>query len=480
MTGTATVVVAVDVGTSAVRAAVVDADRGVLQSTRIPRSDGVGGEQFDPEALLVDVQTALRALELPHPPAALCISAHIGTVAVDESLRPVDAGGGWADSRGAGLVQALPADLRVPLLAAAGRPAPTGGALALALDLAGGPDAARVAALLSPKDHLVARLTGVVATDTVDAAYTLASDVSAGAWQTSLLARLGLPAAWFPDQFAPHEIVGRLHAAAAELCGLPAGTPVVSGGPDGSVGIGLLLGTRTDAIADVAGTTDVIARLIAHPSLAPEGAVTNPAVAPRRWTAGGATGLSGGAVARWRALVGAVDDEELAAVPPGARGLRVVTSMTGDRFPRWNAGTRGAVLGQGPEHGAAELLRAAQEGATFTVREGLDLLDPAAGGDRLPLVFAGGSARSAHVARLRADATGRVVEVCRDPDVTLLGAAALALIGAGVVSGLDEARSRLGVRVDTVEPDPSAAARYDEVFAEWVTLRDAGTASHRP
>jgi sugar (pentulose or hexulose) kinase len=408
-------------------------------------------------------------MSAPLAPAALAISAHIGTVAVDEALAPVVPGGGWADPRGIERLLALPAELQRGLLAAAGRPAATGGAFALALALEASALGDRVAALLSPKDFLIAHLTGAIATDVVDAAYTGASDVRVRDWQVAAIEAAGVSAAWFPRQVAPDAIVGGLTADAAARCGLAAGTPVVAGGPDGSVGIGLLLGSSGVGIADVAGTTDVIGRLIERPDAAPAGAMLNPALVADRWVAGGATGLSGGAVARWRALVGAVDDTELAAVGPGCGGLRIVPTMSGERFPRWRPAGRGSLHGMSVEHGAAEILRAAQEGATFTVREGVDVLDPS---QQLPLVFAGGSARSAHVAQLRADALGRVIRVAEDPDVTLLGAAALALVGSGIARDLDDARGRLGLRFHDVHPDAATAARYDEVYADWRRVRD--------
>ncbi|WBU36848.1 xylulokinase [Homoserinibacter sp. YIM 151385] len=471
-------VVAVDVGTSAVRAALVDADRGLLRSTRVARGGAVGGELFDAELLLEEVRRALAELEVQpgEAPAALAISAHIGTVAVDAELRPVVPGGGWADPRGLGRLHGLPPEELAGLLAAAGRPAASGGALALALELRAAGLGDRVAALLSPKDLLVARLTGELATDTVDAAYTLASDIRRRDWQGWALEAAGIPAAWVPRQLAPHETAGALRPAEAARCGLPAGTRVVAGGPDGSVGIGLLLGERSDEIADVAGTTDVIGRLIDDPAEAPSGAIVNPALAPGRWTAGGATGMTGGAVARWRALLGPVDDAGLAAVPAGCRGLLVVPSLSGGRFPRWDAGSRGAVVGQSPDHGPAEFLRAAQEGATSTVREGIDLLDPAPLGARRAVVLAGGSARSEHLVRLRADALGRTLRVASDPDATLLGAAGLALVGAGLAGGLDEARERLGVRLRDVDPEEGAARRYDEIHRTWQEVRDRTSA----
>lgn len=464
----ATCVAAVDVGTSAVRAAIVGSDGLVAASTRVARSSDLGGELYDPAALLTDVTTALRGIAGAGVPEAVVLSAHIGTVLVDSALEPVGLGGGWADRRGLDVLTALPDQLTHSIRSAAHRPALTGGGLAVLLGL----DPAhrvRVAAVLSPKDHLVAALTGELATDTIDAAYTLASVVRTREWNTEALVALGLQAGLFPRQVEPTAVVGRLTPAAAVRTGLPPGTPVLGGGPDGSVGIGLLLGTSTHAIADVAGTTDVLGRLLAPGENTPDCAVLNPALLPGRFVAGGATGLTGGAVARWRSLVGAPAEAELAAVPPGSGGLQMLPSMSGARFPRWRAAACGALIGQRPEHGPTHLLRAAQEGATFSVREGIDLLDPTG---LMPVVFAGGSARSEQVAQLRADVLGRTMLVSPEPDVTLLGAAAIGLVGTGAVRGFDEVQHLLLGEVREVQPDPTRVERYELVYEEWRMLSD--------
>jgi len=186
--------------------------------------------------------------------------------------------------------------------------------------------------------------------------------------------------------------------------------------------------------------------------------------------------MTGGAVARWRALTGAVTEEESARVPPGADGLVALPALTGSRFPHWQPADRGALLGLGPEHTAAHLLRAAQEGASFTVREAVDLLDPpthppAAGTADLPVVLAGGTARSGSAVQMRADVLRRTVLVCEQPDVTLLGTAALALVGIGLAADLDDARHRLGCAFREVRPDPERAERYDDLYAAWLTAR---------
>ncbi|QCR18151.1 xylulokinase [Agrococcus sp. SGAir0287] len=470
MSGLDRAVVAVDVGTSAVRAALVSSGEGVLRSVRVARADDVGGATYDPDALQSDVERAIAALEVDARPAALAIAAHIGAVAVDEALRPVVPAGSWSDARGVEALLRLDDVARGELLSRAGRPTVVGGGLALAASLVDDGCDGAVATVLGPKDLLVARLSGHVGMDLVDAAYTLALDVAHRAWSPASLEAARVPRAWMPALAPPHAVVASLSAHAAVRCRLAEGTPIVSGSPDGSAGIGILLGARSDAIVDVAGTTDVLGRVIGAIPEAPPGAVLNPALVADRWVAGGATGMTGGAVARWRALVGAVDEAALRAVPPGAGGLHVVPGMSGTRFPRWRSDDAGAVVGQRPEHGAAEVLRAAQEGAAHVVREGVDLLDPQRS---LPVILAGGSTRSEHVVRMRAALLGRRVLVAADPDVTLAGAAGLALVGAGLVADLDEARERLGIALRVVEPDSGEVDAYDRIHRSWIDVRDA-------
>jgi len=463
-------VVAVDVGTSAVRAAVVACDGTVTSSARVPRRGPADGRLFDAEALVSDVTTALSTLGHVGTARALAVSAHIGTVPLGSGSAVVAPAGGWSDPRGLERLDGLDPLLAERVRATSRRPALGSSATALAVHLGDHPGLrARVQRLLSPTGLLVHRLTGVAVSDTVNAAYALASDVVARRWDPGLLTDLGVEPSWFPPQAGPTEVVGSITEDAARRTGLPPGLPVVAGGPDGSVGAGLLLGDDTGLVADVAGTTDVLARLVGDPSEAPAGTVLNPALTGTRWTAGGPTGMTGGAVAGWRRLLGAVDDEVLQAVPPGVGGLMVLPSQTGTRFPRWRPRERGAVLGQRPEHGAAELLRAAQEGAAFTVREAVQVLDP---GGRAPVVLAGGTARSAAGAQLRADVLGRPTLVSADPDVTLLGAAALALVGSGVVADLGEARACVGPALRAVEPDPHRAQRYDQLYDAWREARD--------
>lgn len=240
------------------------------------------------------------------------MAGHIGAVAVDAGGAAVAPAGGWADDRG------LESAAMAARCGPAGRPVPTGGGLALLRWPRSQSTTARW--LLSPKDFLVHRLTGEAATDRTSAAYTMAFDVRRSGWA----ADLGADAAYFPPVHPATAVVGRVTTAAAERTGLPAGLPILAGGPDGTVGVAAVAGTGTGVIVDVAGTTDVIARLHAEPHTAPD-AILNPYLVEGLWTVGGPTGMTGGAVAALAGLTGG--DPGLADagdLPAGSDGLLVL------------------------------------------------------------------------------------------------------------------------------------------------------------
>ncbi|WP_198347900.1 FGGY-family carbohydrate kinase [Plantactinospora sp. KBS50] len=470
-------VLAIDVGTSAIRAAVVDEAGAVLTEHRAPRRDGEAGLGFDADVLWRQVLATAAAAAGGHGRGVrgIGIAGHIGTVLVDRSLAPVRPGRGWADREGVPELRALLGPGRVAeLLRDTGRPSLTGGALAALTRLrtAEPADYDRVGYALQPKDYLVARLTGAVGTDHTSAAYTGASAVHRRDWAGEVIAAAGLRPDLFPPQRRATDPVGTTTDAVTRQLGLPEPVPVVAGGPDGTVGAALVLGSRTDAIADVAGTTDVLVRVVERAGPAPAGAVLNPYLAGDLWTVGGATGLTGGAVAWWARLLGHPDPAEaierlwpqLARIGPGAAGVAAGPSLSGSRFPRWQPADRGYLRGLEAGHGPAHVLLAVLESVAYSVREGVDTL--AADEPEVSIVLAGGTARSARLAQLRADILGREVAVCTEPDVSLKGAALLALVGTGGTP-LDEQARVLRGPLRRCPPDPDRTRRYDDLYHQW-------------
>ncbi|WP_341718462.1 FGGY-family carbohydrate kinase [Micromonospora sp. FIMYZ51] len=474
-------VLAVDVGSSAIRAAVVDGSGVVRAEHRTERQDAGSGLTFDAELLWQQVVRTIGAVTGGHADdiRGIGIAGHIGTVLIDRSLAPVGPAHGWADSAGLAELRNRLGERTADLLRDSGRPTVTGGALAALLHLrTTDPQAyARVAYALHPKDFLIARMTGVVATDHTSAAYFGASAVRKRDWSVAAIEAVGVRPELFPPQQAATDVIGGTTASVGRLLGLPREVPVVGGGPDGTVGATLVAGTRTDAIADIAGTTDVLVRVLDQPTDPPPGATLNPYTAGGRWTIGGATGMTGGAAAWWARLLGhpgpavAIDrlGAEMDRIGPGAGGVLADPNLSGSRFPRWQPATRGSLAGLHADHGPAHVFLAVLEAVAYGVREGVDRLtgdDP-----RLSIVLAGGTARSERLARLRADVLGREVAVCTEPDVSLKGAALLALTGTGGLP-LDEQARLLRGPLHTYAPDPARVERYADLYRRWRTATE--------
>lgn len=468
-------VLAVDIGSTAVRAAVIEASGIVLSQRASPRSDASSGLSFDPVLLwrqLVEVVDAIPA-RIKSGVLGIGITAHVGTVLTDEDLNPIVPGSGWSQTAGVDDAFVRIGGQLPRVLSETGRPTLTGGGMTAALALRARDSQlfARVAHVLSPKDYLIARMTGEIATDFTSAAYTGASDVGLRSWSAHTLDLVGLDQRLFPRQLKSTDVVGVLQQPVADQFGLAPGTVVFCGGPDGSVGATYVVGDRGDFVADVAGTTDVLLRVVDSPSDAPAGSVVNPHTLGR-WAAGGATGSTGGALSQWARLLGMGSAAEalerleggLVTLDPGSSGLSIGPSLSGSRFPRWNPAERGVVRGMSDSHSPEHFILAAAEGAAYVVREGVDLLAGENGGDT-PVVLAGGLANSSALCQMRANVFNREILVSTEPDVSLLGAGMLALLGAGVRTLSDRAGSVKRTR--RIYPDSGKAKRYENLYQRW-------------
>lgn len=472
-------VCAVDVGTSAVRAAVVDSRGTIHRAARRPRRPGQGAVTFDPAVLWNDVVHVLGDLELAEAPgvAAVSMAGHVGTVLVDRRGEPVMPGRGWADSAGVAELQRIWANDHTQL-SVVGRPAITGGALPLLMwlrqhDVA---TSRRVHWALSPKDYLLLCLGAAGWTDGTTAGYTLALDVAERTWAVDLLNQTGIGDRCWPQIAAATQIVGAVSSDAADATGLPAGTPIAAGGPDGTVGAAAVLGRSEKVVADVAGTTDVLTTLASQLHGCESAAVTNPYLEPGQWARGGATGMTGGAVGAWSNLLGFASPAELPAeisevmeqLPPGCDGLSISPTLTGSRFPDWHPDDTGALWGLTEDHGPAHIVRATQEAGAFVVRAGIDLLVDRS---RSTLLLAGGVAKSAALAQLRADVLGMPVRASQMADASLLGAAMVGQVAAGTFDDLMDAQSAMAPATRHFAPDPDRARQYDALYAAWAETR---------
>jgi xylulokinase len=409
--------------------------------------------------------------------AAIGIAAQVdGIVAVDRDNRPLAPAPIWMDRRATREMSAVTDRIGAgAILAISGANADAShGApkiLWLRDRLDGRPDG-----YLLPAAFVVAHLTGRRTLDRSNASSLLLLDVASGSWSGPLLEAFGIDPDGLGELLPATDVAGTVRPQLAAEWGLPP-CPVVVGTGDehaACLAAGIL---QPGTIGDIAGTAEPVAASSPTPIRDPEGLVeTHAHVPPDRWLIEHPGFVSAGSV-RWLAdVLGCAQSEigQLAAgAPPGAGSVRFQPALGGASTPRWNADVSAAFTGLGIGHDRRHLARAVLEGCCFAVRDIVDRLDRLGlGADTIRVV--GGGAKDRTWLQIKADVTGRAVELLVEPEATALGAALIAAVGIGWFPDLDAAAAAT-LRLDPVrcEPDQSLAGRYDDGWAAYRATFDA-------
>ncbi|HET7233954.1 MAG TPA: xylulokinase [Longimicrobium sp.] len=346
------------------------------------------------------------------------------------------------------------------------------------------PDAfGRLATVLLAKDYVRYRLTGVLATEPSDASATLMYDTARLRWSSEIMGAMALPMSLLPAVGGSHEILGKVTAGAAGLTGLAEGTPVVGGGADnacGAAGVGVV--APGEAVASW-GTSGTVLAPMDRPHVDPAmRAHTFCHVVPGTWYLMGVVLSAGGAFA-WhreqlaRELAAAPDaharlDEEASAIAPGADGLTFLPYLQGERTPHRDASARGAFIGLTLAHTRAHMTRAVLEGVCFALRDSVSILREL-GVAPQELLLTGGGAKSAFLRRLQAEVYGLPVKTVNREEGPAYGAALLAAVGAGAFANLGDAALATLTRTDPERPSGSAHAAYDAPYRRFRALYPA-------
>ena len=345
----------------------------------------------------------------------------------------------------------------------------------------------RVAVWLPVVDFVNFRLTGVAGTDFTEASRTLLLDLSNNRWSEQMIRAAGIDAATLPPIRASGTRLGSITRAAAAECGLGEGTPVVVGGHDhlcGSLAAGILIGKR---ILDSSGTAESFVGISQPGQSVPgefRGLRLGRYLDPSRFVTWGGIIASGRSVdwaidrlasmAEWGNEGSRVSydtvNAAVADVPRGARSLLYIPHLRGCGAPHWNPQSRGAFVGLVDTHTQHDMLRAVFEGICFEARTIVELTETVFGSTVDTLNAVGGGTRSAVWQQIKADVTGKRVEMPEVDEATVLGAALLAGVGIGVFPDLETA-SRATYRARTVyTPNAEAHERYGAFFRVYEQL----------
>jgi xylulokinase len=333
--------------------------------------------------------------------------------------------------------------------------------------------------VLLPKDYVRFRLTGEFATEVSDASGTLLLDVKHRRWSDALLAKLKLDRSLLPEVYESEEVSGKLTAAVGKELGLPAGVPVVGGGGDqaaGAVGNGIV---RKGVISATLGTSGVVFAHSDEVQIDPEGRVHTFCHAVHgKWHVMGVVLSAAGSLQWYRNELGQqavaearrrkIDPYELltgqaAEAPAGCEGLYFLPYLSGERTPHADPHARGAWIGLSLRHGRPHLVRSVMEGATYAMRDSLEIIKSL----EIPIKeirASGGGARSKFWRQMQADIYGHKVVTINAEEGPAYGVALLAAVGSGAYKDVVEACTATITTVSSTAPDARTRRIYERAY----------------
>ena len=289
-------------------------------------------------------------------------------------------------------------------------------------------------------------LTGgaVHATDPSNASRTLLYDIRDRAWSSELAAALGdIPLAALPE-VRPSS--GRF-GTTVEGCGLPPGIPVSGIAGDQQAALFGQVCFEPGMTKNTYGTGSFVLMNVGPDCPDPaDGLLTSVAwelsTGEVAYALEGAIFVTGAAVQWLRDGLGIIEAAEeieaLASSISDSEGVYVVPAFTGLGSPWWDPYARGAVVGVTRGTGRAHLARATLEAITFQTRDAVEAMARVSGRQVAALRADGGASVNGLLMQMQADQLQVTVSRPAVQETTALGAAYLAGLAEGVWSDLDE------------------------------------------
>ncbi len=463
----------IDVGTSAVKAVIVDERQVVVAEANVPlsisRPQDLWSEQ-NPESWWQAVQDALHQLRTDQPSVfedirGIGLSGQMhGAVLLDGTDRPLRPAILWNDGRSFREAEEL--GQQSPELSHAMGVIPMPGFTAPKLLWLARhePETFRATRkVLLAKDYIRLKLTGDHVTDMSDAAGTWLLDEAARDWSDAALVATSLDRSQMPRLIEGSQPSGILRPEIAQQWGLRSGVIVAGGAGDAAAGA-IGLGAIENGSAFISlGTSAQLFVTTRSFNPAPEALVHSFCHGlPGRWFQMAAM-LNGASCLSWLADLLKADLTELLKQTEESyrhpSNLLFLPYLAGERTPHNDPYARGVFFGLSPETRQTDLMQAVLEGVAFSFADAKQCLE-SAGTSLSQAGFVGGGSRSPFWTRILANVLNIPLLRYEGSDKgPAFGAARLARLA--VTGEAAEAICSAPAIIERVEPDPRYVDLYE-------------------
>jgi xylulokinase len=307
-------------------------------------------------------------------------------------------------------------------------------------------------------------------------------DIRTMEWSDELCHDWGMPMDKLPKLVGSGWQVGCIDEYAHERTGLPVGMPICTGGGDqqcAAIGAGVI----EEGLCEVTfGTAGVSVAHVDSPKYDPNKAVSLSAHAfpDKTWELEGIQAAAGSNLRWFRDQVGhlikiiepftkqdpyVILNEHAKRVPPGSNGVYYHPYLSGSVAPHYDELARGGFFGLNFKADFGCLARAVMEGVAFEARDIVEAFQAFV--PQREIMLSGGATKSPLWCQIQADIYGSPTTFMQEGECTVVGAAILGGVGAGVFKTVKEGCDAMLHKVRTFDPDPETHATYNELYGVW-------------
>lgn len=327
----------------------------------------------------------------------------------------------------------------------------------------------RIAKIMLPKDYLAYKLTGVHCTDVSDASGMLLFDVKNRCWSEEMCEICSVRKEQLAAVYESYETVGVVLPGVAKQLGLSDHVKVAAGaGDNAAAAVGT--GTVGEGMCNISlGTSGTIFISSEKFGVDKNNALHAFAHADGHYHLMGCM-LSAASCNKWWMddIIGTKDyaKEQADIGKLGENHVYFLPYLMGERSPHNDPDARGTFIGMTMDTTRADMTQAVLEGVAFALRDSFEVAR-SLGISIERTKICGGGAKSPLWKKIIANVMNIKVDVIESEEGPGYGGAMLAAVACGEYASVEDAAAKLVKVVDTVEPQPELAAKYEARYQQF-------------
>lgn len=334
---------------------------------------------------------------------------------------------------------------------------------------------ARIKKIMLPKDYIAYKLTGTHCTDVSDASGMLLLDVKKRCWSKEMCQICGITEEMLPELYESYECVGTIKPEIAKELSLPDTVKVAAGAGDNAAAA-VATGTVGDGKCNISlGTSGTIFISSAKFGVDKNNALHAFCDANGAYHLMGCM-LSAASCNKWwmdeiiRTKDYAAEQKNITKL--GENHVYYLPYLMGERSPYNDPDARATFIGMTMDTTREDMTQAVLEGVAFALRDSFEVarsLGITIGRTKI----CGGGAKSPLWKKIIANVLNISVDVLETEEGPSLGGAMLAAVACGEYASVEQAAAKIVKVVDTVEPDPALAAKYEARYQQFKQIYPA-------